>query len=154
MTGVALELFFRFVLPSCESPKGIVDGDYLVRRFDAEYLSSGEFTYGRLCRAGGRWTINGAGWNSGFEYLEPDRRSQPLVALLGDSYLEGFYTDTGDHIDALLYRMYHGEVDFYTFAMSGAYLAQYVAMCRYIRDTFSPDAYVIFINSGDLEKSI
>lgn len=151
---VVLEMFFRFVLPACETPKGHMDNEYRVRNWDPDYRSEGTFSYGRYCAGQFRWRINSAGWNSAFEYLPAESRNQPLVAILGDSYLEGFYSDPDEHIDAILYELFEENVCFYTFGMSGAYLSQHVATCTYINDTYDPDIYVIFLNAKDVESSI
>ena len=151
-TAVVLEMFFRFVLPACDWPKGVILGSG-IRRFDSGSFTRGRFTYGRYCRGGFEWSINGQGWNSVYEYETAEERDAPMAAILGDSYLEGFYSDVDEHIDVHLTEMFDDSVCFYTFAMSGGMLSQYVALMRYEVEQYSPDAYIVFVNASDIASS-
>jgi hypothetical protein len=150
---LVVELFFRFVLPAAEWPRGVIL-DSGIRRFDSESFSTGRYSYGRYCKGGYYYSINEQGWNSIFDYKETEERQQPMVAILGDSYLEGFYSDVSMHIDAYLTEMFDDSVSFYTFAMSGGILSQYIALMKYEIEQYNPDAYIIFINSSDILASI
>lgn len=150
---VFLELFFRFVLPACEWPRGVVL-ETGIRRFDRERFTEGRFTYGRYCRGGFRWSVNKQGWNSVYEYRKPGERDEPMVAILGDSYLEGFYSNVDEHVGVYLTGMFQDSVCFYTFAMSGGILSQYIALMRLEVEQYSPDAYIVFINASDVVSSI
>jgi hypothetical protein len=146
------ELFFRFVLPASEWPRGVIL-DTGIRRFDSESFVSGRFTYGRYCCGGFRWRINPQGWNSIYEFHSATDRNTPMVAMLGDSYLEGFYSDVDEHVDVYLTEMFDSTISFYTFAMSGGILSQYIALMKYEIEQYEPDAYIVFINSQDVQKS-
>lgn len=150
---LVLELFFRFVLPASSWPRGVYE-ESGIRKFDSENFTSGVYTYGRYCRGRYSWSINGQGWNSVFEYKAAAERNKPAVAILGDSYLEGFFSDVDKHIDVFLTDLFQGQVDFYTFAMSGGFLAQYIAIIENHAEQFEPDAYVIFVNTADVAASI
>ena len=148
---VALELFLRTVLIATESPVKVL-GDNMILRLEPDYGDSGIFTYGRYCLGGYRWRINNSGWNSEFEYRLPEEGSQEIVAIIGDSYLEGLWSDVDKHIDSYLTEL-SPHLSFYTFAIEGACLSQYVAMCQYEVSQYDPIAYIIFINDDDLVNS-
>lgn len=150
--GVA-EVWFRTVMPACESPLAYQQQPSTIVRFDPTGPGSGLWTVGRLCLRGGEWHVNNAGWNSGVDYVSAGERKRPLIALLGDSYIEAFLTDTDQHIDAYLPEMLVGS-DSYAFGLSGWYLEQYVAVSRYAQALFRPDLLVIFINAGDVSDSL
>ena len=146
---VALELFFRFVMPASEWPRSIVN-ESGVRQFDPNYLSTGYWTYGRYCEGHFLWSINSQGWNSIYDYRTSTYRETPMVAILGDSYLQGFYSDVDKHIDVYLTEQFQDSVSFYTFAMASGILSQYIAWMKYEIDQYSPDAFIIFVNSQDV----
>ncbi len=150
---ILVELFFRFVLPASEWPRGVIL-DSSIRRFDSKSFTVGKFTYGRYCQGGFSWSINNGGWNSIFDYQNKIDREMPMIAILGDSYIEGFYSNVDEHIDVFLTEEFEDSISFYTFAMAGGYLAQYIALMKYEVDQYTPDAYVVFLNSSDVLKSI
>jgi len=150
---IIFELFFGFVLPASEWPRGVIL-DSSIRRFDSKSFTEGKFTYGRYCQGGFSWSINNGGWNSIFDYQNKIDREMPMIAILGDSYIEGFYSNVHEHIDVFLTEEFEDSISFYTFAMSGGYLAQYIALMKYEVDQYTPDAYVVFLNSSDVLKSI
>ena len=150
---IVLELFFKFILPAADWPRGVIL-DSSIRRFDSESFSAGNFSYGRYCKGRFAWSINDSGWNSIYVYEEAHIRNLPMVAILGDSYIEGFYSDVDEHIDVFLTELFEDSVQFYTFAMSGGILSQYIALMKYEVEQFSPDAYIVFVNSLDVIKSI
>lgn len=151
--GVVAEVWFRTAMPACEWPVGYQQQPSAVARYDPGGPTSGLFTSGRLCRRGGEWLVNDAGWNSRIDYESAGERRRPLIALLGDSYIEGFLTDTDQHIDSYLPAMLPSTAA-YAFGMSGWYLEQYVAVSRYAQDRFQPDVLIVFIDAGDVTDSL
>ena len=151
--GVVAEVWLRTVMPASETPVSYQQQPATILRFDPHGPTSGLYTVGRLCLRGGRWRINNAGWNSAVDYAPAAERRRPLIALFGDSYIEGMLTDTDQHIDAYLPRMLPG-VDSYAFGYSGWYLEQYVAVSRFARPRFLPDVLVIFIDGADVSDSL
>ncbi|MCY3019803.1 MAG: hypothetical protein NTW87_12340 [Planctomycetota bacterium] len=150
--GVA-EVWLRTVMPACERPFAYQQQPSTIQRFDPTGRSSGLWTVGRLCLRGGAWRVNNAGWNSSIDYASAAERRRPLIALLGDSFIEGFLTDTDRHIDAYLPKMLPG-TDSYAFGLSGWYLEQYVAVSRYAQERYQPDVIVVFIDSADVSDSL
>jgi hypothetical protein len=148
------EVWLRVVMPACELPLGYQDTRSMIMRFDPHGSPTGLTTDGRTARRTGRWRINGAGWNSTVEYVSAEARHRPLVALLGDSYVEGFLTDVDQHVDVYLSRSLTPATDVYAFGRSGWYLAQYVAVARYVADLYQPDVLVVLAGHDDVTDSV
>lgn len=151
--GMVAEVWFRTVMPASETPFSYQREPATMYRFDPRQSTTGLFTYGRLCRPGGEWRVNDAGWNSAVEYVSTDERQEPMIALLGDSFIEGHYTDVDEHVDSYLPGMLPGTVS-YAFGISGWYLEQYVAASRYAEERFQPEVLVIFLGVADVSDSV
>ena len=149
-----LEVFFRFGLHAREYPRGIQDPMTNLSYFDNSWVSEGVGSFGPLCKPMGHWRINNAGWNSIFDYSEREGYSRPRVAILGNSYLEGWAADVEKHLDAELHEMFNGEVDIYAFGISGASFAQYLGTILYVESQFDPDVYLILLSSFGISRSL
>jgi hypothetical protein len=148
------EVWFRTVTPGCESPTYYQDTVWNIRRHDPGGPTEGLWTVGRLAARGGHWRVNNDGWISAQDYLPAAERDRPLVGLLGDSLLQGFFADVDQHVDTYLSSALGGEADVYTFAAGGWYLEQYVAVSRYVGEAYAPDVLVIFIDNHDVHDSV
>lgn len=154
LLGIVSEVWFRTITPASELPVSYIDPATRIDRFYAEGPSEGVTTIGRLARHGGDWRVNNMGWLSDVDYQPPEERSKPLIAVFGDSYIEGFLTDLREHVDVVLRARLDERWDVYAFGKSGWYLEQYVAVARYARDSFKPDIMVIFVNGEDVQASL
>jgi hypothetical protein len=151
--GSLAEVWFRTAMPACQVPGNYQHQPATIYRCDPFGQSEGLYTVDRLCRKGGTWHVNAAGWNSDVNYVSAEQRHQPMVALIGDSYVAGYLTDTNQHIDAYLPGMLPGSTC-YAFGIGGWYLEQYVAVSRYVSARFQPDVIVVFIDSADVSDSV
>lgn len=151
--GVLAEVVLRTVVPASQTPLSYQQDPSAVFRFDPSGPTAGRISHGRLCRDPSTWRINAAGWNSEVAYLAAADRGRPLVALFGDSYIEGFLTDVDEHVDTYLPEMLPG-TESYAFGLSAWYLEQYVAASRYARERFAPDVLVVFIGRDDVSDSV
>jgi len=151
--GVA-EVWFRTVMPACEVPRRYQDGSDLIERFDPASKRHGFSSFGRLCRDPVEWRINNAGWLSAQDYSAGDGQQHQLVALFGDSYVEGLMTIPTEHVDTALMEILDGSVDCYSFGSSGWYLEQYVAVAQYVRDMYQPDVLVFVVGAEDVKDSV
>lgn len=146
---------FRVVFPACEEPAYVLDPETHLPRFDPSYGTSGTFTFGRVPTVGAEWRINNAGWISAFDfYPRAEGDTTFRVAVLGDSYIENFYTQLDQHIDALLDRMLGPGYEVWGFGRSGSYLFQYVVLCRELDSLYDPDLFVVFLNNNDVRSSL
>jgi hypothetical protein len=149
------EVLLRTVVPACEMPFLYQDAvGTMIMRFDPSVQQNGRWTDGRLARNGGDWRINNAGWNSTVDYVAAAARKRPMVALFGDSFIEGFPTNVDQHVDAYLEGTLSPASDVYAFGQSGWYLEQYVATSRYVAENFKPAVLVIFIDEEDVSDSV
>jgi len=154
ISAIALELFFRFVLPAREYPRGFHDPETGILKADTSWVTEGVGSYGPYCRPMGYWRINNAGWNSEFDYLPRSDYSRPRIAILGNSYIEAWAADVDSHLDAELFRLLGAEADVYSFGVSGATFAQYLGMIPYIEEEFDPDLYLIMLSSFGISRSL
>jgi len=152
--AVVAEVFFRTIIPATSLPGSYMDPRDEIFRFDSTWVTSGTNTHGRFGLRPAAWRVNSAGWNSQFDYTSSQEKERPRIALLGDSFIEGFPTDVDTHVDAYLHELAGGQADVYAFGRSGWYLAQYVALARYAEQRFAPDIYVIFLNYQDIQDSL
>jgi len=147
------EFFFRYVIPAASQPWGYYDANEKIARFAAEQ-GGGVYTIGRFAEQRGKWRINNAGWNSDIDYQSKDKRSRPLIAVIGDSYIEAFQVDVEKSIVSVVRNKLQGEYDVYGFGKSGAPLSQYLQMSRYVKKRFDPDIIVINIVHNDFDESL
>lgn len=148
-----LELVFRCAHIASSFPTSKQNARDVILRFDTAGPTTGVRSHGPLAKNRIRWRVNNEGWNCPHDYLRRTS-ARPRIALLGDSYIEALYVDIDDHIESLLERMFDGEADVYAFGRSNWYLAQYVALSRYVEERFSPDVYAIFLTADDVWWSL
>jgi hypothetical protein len=150
---IAGELFFRFVIPSAQTPWGYYDPTERIARFE-QGQGSGLYTQGKFATEQGRWRINNMGWNSDIDYAPDIERHKPLIAVLGDSYVEAFQVDITASFVSLLRSKVKSTYDVYGFGKSGAPLSQYLQMSRYVRQHFKPDVFVVNVVHNDFNESL
>jgi len=78
----------------------------------------------------------------------------PLLAIVGDSYVEAAMVPYKQTAAGILARALAPKARAYSFGASGSALSQYLAYCRYARDTFRPDALVIVVDGNDYSESL
>jgi|GEM_PF-2552401 len=148
-----MELVFRFVLPACELPSS-VQGEDGFQLYDPGYSRSGHYSEGSIPYPRSRWFINDAGWNSLFPYRSRAERDRPLIAILGDSGIESFYTSVEDHIDTWLFRILYGNFSVYAFGRHSQPLVEMTLLMERIDSLYEPDAFVMFISHDALRQSL
>ncbi|MFO7652564.1 MAG: hypothetical protein R6X25_01965 [Candidatus Krumholzibacteriia bacterium] len=153
LTLVVLESFFTWVLPASCQPRNRQDASTGLVSFDRSWRKSGVISHGPLCKQPSRWQINKAGYNSIYDYVDAGARARPLVALLGDSFVQGFYSDVQEHMEVHLNELFQGDVDVYAFGHAGAHLAQYMAMTEHFERVYDPDVYVYVVH-GAVERAV
>lgn len=80
--------------------------------------------------------------------------STPLIAIIGDSYIEAGMVPFAETIGGRLEADLHGRGRVYTFAASGAGLPQYLVWADYARRQYHPDAFIINIIANDFDESL
>ena len=151
LTLAIFELFFRFVIPAAQYPMAEYEPAYGVLHYHGR--RAGIATFGPKGERPTPWRINNRGWNSPIDYF-PAPRHQPLVALIGDSYIEALQVEVGKSVVDNLRRLQQGRREVYGFGISGAPLSEYLQMSRYVREVFHPEVMVFNIVYNDFDESL
>lgn len=152
--GVA-EVFFRVALPARETPFPWQDPVHTLQRYDPNGPKTGTFTSGRQIQQRATWHINAEGWNSPRPYLPADQRDKPLIAILGDSQIDGMYTDWAESLPRQLELLTGERYAVYGFGHSGYKLGQYITVAEYLKaKRFEPAIVVLSVNPGDVSGAV
>lgn len=147
---VILEITFRF-LPATNVPCETFDEKHDLFRFNTGELRQGLYTYGSFAEIKARWHVNNMGWLSAIDYRY---NAQPLVAIIGDSYIESLCMEPDRNMTARLRNHLRGTYDVYSFGISAASLNSYLHISRYVRQNFHPEILVFNIVDGDILDSL
>ena len=96
--------------------------------------------------------VNNVGFVNAQDYSREAR--SPLLAVIGDSYVEALMVAHADTIHGRLAAAAGQRGRVYSFGASGAALSQYLAYARYARETFSPHALVVVVVGNDFDESL
>jgi hypothetical protein len=151
---LAAEIVLRTVVPASQPPFQTQDQEYGILGLEGSPSREGLYTVGRLARDRARWRINDAGWNSAIEYVPRADRERPCVAVVGNSYVEGFYADVDSGLTAALQSELQSRYDVYNFGKSGVVAAQMVRVARYAQERFAPQTFVFVLNNESLRSSV
>jgi hypothetical protein len=151
---VIAEVVLRTLVPASCPPFQMQDQTYGILRLEGSPARAGLFTVGRLARDRARWRLNAEGWNSAIEYRPAAERARPCLAVVGNSYVEGFYADVDSGLTATLQRELSPQVDVYNFGRSGVVAAQMVRVARYAGERFAPETFVFVLNHESLRSSV
>lgn len=147
-----VELWFRWFVPVCEMPFVRYLEEYQILTYDPDLQREGVYTAGSHSEIKGRWRINNAGWNSRVDYVKEKHR--PRIAIIGDSYVEAFQVDLENSFPELLRTELGDQVDIYQFGISGATLAGYLRISRYVREQYDPDVLIFNLCHNDFVPSV
>ncbi len=78
----------------------------------------------------------------------------PLIAVIGDSYIEAVQVDYQDSFYGQLHKSLEGKARVYSFGYAGAPLSQYLSWAQYATQTFKADHLTFVIISNDFDESI
>lgn len=96
--------------------------------------------------------INNVGFRNDQVYTTQTAR--PLIAVVGDSYIEATQVDYKDTLYGQLAQKLGEDVRVYSFGFSGAPLSQYLAWAQYATQTFKADYLTFVIISNDFDESL
>ncbi len=99
-----------------------------------------------------RVRVNNAGFVNDQDY-DP-QASQPLLALLGDSYVEAELVPATRTVAGRLREALAGSARIYPFGVSGAPMSQYLVFAEYARESFGPDAMLFVFAGNDFDESL
>lgn len=78
----------------------------------------------------------------------------PLVAVVGDSYVEAAMVPYAHTLHGRLAEVLRGRARVYSYAASGAPLSQYLAYAAYARDRFHPKRGIVVVVGNDFDESL
>ncbi|MBS0423272.1 MAG: SGNH/GDSL hydrolase family protein [Proteobacteria bacterium] len=96
--------------------------------------------------------INNVGFRNDQNYTSES--SLPLIAVIGDSYVEAVQVDYKDTLYGQLAQKLGENMRVYSFGFSGAPLSQYLAWAQYATQTFKADYLTFVIISNDFDESL
>ena len=99
-----------------------------------------------------RVRANNVGFISDSDY-DP-QSTTPLMAIVGDSYIEAAMVPPDQTAPALLRRALADKGRVYSFGASGAALSQYLAYAKYAREVFRPNGLVVTVVGNDFDESL
>lgn len=99
-----------------------------------------------------KYHINNKGFFNRQDYVS--QNPLPLVAIIGDSYVEAQQVSQNKSFYALLDDQLGKKFRFYTFARSFAPLSQYLNWTKYAVDTFNPSKLIFVIIGNDFDESL
>jgi hypothetical protein len=96
--------------------------------------------------------VNNAGFISDQAY--DSSAKTPLIAIVGDSYIEAMQVDYKDTTEANLLSKCAPNARVYSFGAQFAPLSQYLSWAQYIGKTYHPKIMVVNIVGNDFEESL
>jgi hypothetical protein len=142
------EITLRF-LPVTKGIQGqTVTVDQPVFRFEpnSEYM----YSVGPLLLGANSGKINNYGFVNDADY--ESQSSSPLLAIVGDSYIEAFMVPYANTLQGRLSQLTSNRV--YSFGTSGAPLSQYLKFSRFADEEFKPDCLIINVVGNDFDESL
>jgi hypothetical protein len=96
--------------------------------------------------------VNNAGFVSDRDYTADD--SRPLLAVIGDSYIEALMVRYPDTLQGVLDRAAEEKGRVYSFAASGAPLSQYLVWATHAARQYGANALVVTVVGNDFDESL
>jgi hypothetical protein len=99
-----------------------------------------------------RGRTNAQGFVADYDY--DAAATSPLVAVAGDSYVEGLRVPFRETVTGRLQAMLGNSGRAYAFAQSGVPLSQYVAYARHACAVYGPERLVVVVVGNDFDESV
>jgi len=97
-------------------------------------------------------STNNYGFVSEIDYDQSS--ANPLISVVGDSYVEAMMVPFEDTVGARLTERLGDTARVYTFAVSGAALSQYLAYAEFAREKFRHDGLIAVVVGNDFDESL
>lgn len=150
MSVIFLEVFLRF-LPVCDSMMTMAvnsENPYLRYKENREVTYSVGYDFSIVAKK----RTNNYGFFSDYDY-HPEAES-PLLAVIGDSYVEALQVENIASMHGILAEKAKGKGRVYSFGSSGSPLSNYLAYANFATNEFDADALVFIIISNDFDQSL
>ncbi len=154
ITLLLVELIFRTVIPAAQRGLSAQDPETRIMICESTVDYDGIHTIGRLAHDPTRWHINNCGWNSPLDYLPPSPERDPVIAVIGDSFIEGYHVEGSQHMAAVIARDLGKPWLAYSFGQSGSSLSHYLHIARYAAQRFNPRIFVMLVTDRDIAASL
>ena len=92
--------------------------------------------------------------NAGFVNDQDYHQESPLVAIVGDSYIEAAMVPFGETMHGRLAAALEGRLRVYSFGAAGAPLSQYLVWARHAVNEYGAGALVINVVGNDFDESL
>lgn len=145
--GILEGIVFRFLLVASDIP-ALEFKDGLIRY---QPNQQGVFRVKEEISAG--YKINTHGWNSSHERFRPGSAQDPLIVVLGDSYVEAFHVEVAESFPEQLEQLLGAPHRVYRVAISGAPLSQYLEMLRKQVIALKPQVVIVNLIHNDFDES-
>lgn len=96
--------------------------------------------------------INNYGFATDRDFTKKELQNKPIIAVIGDSYVEAFHVKNQDTFHAILDSELQ-QYDVYPIGISGSPLSQYIAFARFAESEFAPNLYLMLIIENDFDES-
>ena len=142
-------LFFEIALRFLPYNSGLVAAPVNAENPVYRFLPDREIRYSQDwdMKNGRTRQINKAGFLSDVEYNAAD--TQPLLAVIGDSYIEAIQVDWDESVHGQLHAELSPDIRTYGFGASYAGLAQYMSWAEFAGKTYKPDMMVVNVVPND-----
>ncbi len=145
------ELVVRIFFDASERPSTFYDTENKIVKY-SNHITDGTYTVGLDAAIKGRWHINEQGWNSTVNFSEKTDLNR--IAIIGDSYVEGFHVNVEDRFSELLRTEVSDSIDIIELGRAGAPLSQYLHMARYCYKKYQPNTFVFNVVYNDFDGSL
>ncbi len=144
------EIVLRFLPVDTELPVEPPMADNPIQRYVANHPFTASLNWNMAHVVRGR--SNAQGFRADYDYEAADPR--PLVAVIGDSYIEAFLMPFAQSLTGRLQAAFGDRGRAYAFAQSGAPLSQYVAYARHACTVYRPARMVVSVGGNDFDESV
>lgn len=149
-TLLAAEFVLRFLPVATALPVEPPTLENPIQRYVANHPSTWSFDWNMTHVVRGR--SNAQGFLADYDYDASDPR--PLIAVLGDSYMEALRVPFAKSLTGRLQAKLGNRARAYVFAQAGSPLSQYVAYARHACRSYRPERLVVSVVGNDFDESI
>lgn len=150
LTLAVLELVLGF-LPVRDSLKMVsVNKDQPLMKFTPSRVVT--WSSGPFLEHANKKKINAQGYLNDIDYVSVS--DKPLVAVIGDSYVEAAQVANKDSFHGLLSDWVGEDGRIYSFGSSGSALTNYLAYLSSVQNNYSPNGYIVVIIGNDFDQSL
>jgi hypothetical protein len=150
ITLLVIETVLRFLPIDWKVPIFPPTADDPIQRYtpNAPFVSSIGWNLSFVVRS----RTNAQGWLADYDYDET--ASTPLIAVIGDSHIEGWGVPLSQSVTGRLQAALGAKTRVYAFAQSGAPLSQYVAYARHACAIYHPESLIVSVGANDFDESL